>query len=91
MPRYKIADVVFDAKLIYKYTEKLCKNYEYSGEEQPLFTAVITDDDVALEKQKAPEFPEPYLESLALFRKLYHYCTAVKFKWNNFSQQCNNG
>lgn len=73
MPRYKIADVVFDAKLIYKYTEKLCKNYEYNGEEQPLFTAVITDDDVALEKQKAPEFPEPYLESLALFRKLCDY------------------
>ncbi|MBE7083346.1 MAG: hypothetical protein E7373_01930 [Clostridiales bacterium] len=73
MHRYKIADVVFDAKLIYKYTPALCKNYEYSGEEQPVFTAIMTQDDIAYEKALAPEFPEAYLESLALFRKLCDY------------------
>lgn len=74
MIRYKIADVVFDAELIYGYTPRLCKNYEYVGDEKPSFTAVITNEDVAHEKALAPEFPEPYLESLALFRKLCDYC-----------------
>ena len=73
MHRYKIADVVFDAELIYKYTPALCKNYEYSGEEKPAFTAIMTQDDIAYEKALAPEFPEAYLESLALFRKLCDY------------------
>ena len=74
MPRYKIADVVFDAKLLYGYTKKLCLNYEYEGEEQPAFVAVMCDADIAAEKQLAPEFPDAYLESLALFRKLCDYC-----------------
>lgn len=70
MPRYKIADVVFDAKLIYQYTVKLCAGYEYAGDEQPAFSAEVTMDDIMKEKALAPEFPEAYLESLALFRKL---------------------
>ena len=73
MPRYKIADIVFDATVNYAYSQKLCKNYEYSGDEQPAFTAIITMEDIQAEKEKAPEFPEPYLESLALFRKLCDY------------------
>ena len=73
MHRYKIADVVFDAKFLYKYTPVLCKNYEYDGDEQPTFTAIMTEEDIAYEKSLAPEFPEAYLESLALFRKLCDY------------------
>lgn len=74
MPKYKIADVVFEAKLIYGYTERLCKNYEYDGEQPCDFSVVMTNEDVAKEKALAPEFVEPYLESLALFRKLCDYC-----------------
>ena len=29
MPRYKIADIVFDATVNYAYSQKLCKNYEF--------------------------------------------------------------
>lgn len=74
MPRYKIADVVFDAKINYGYTKLLCEKYEYCGEEDVAFATVVTGQDVAKEKALAPEFPEPYLESLALFRKLCDYC-----------------
>ena len=74
MPKYKIADVVFEAKLIYGYTERLCKKYEYDGEQPCDFSVVMTNEDVAKEKALAPEFVEPYLESLALFRKLCDYC-----------------
>ena len=73
MPRYKIAGVVFDAKIRYRYTEKVCKEYEYSGDEQPQFSTVITEEDVAAEKALAENFPDPYLEGLALFRKLCDY------------------
>ena len=74
MPRYKIAGIVFDAKLIYEYTEKLCKNYEYSGDEPVAFCVEITDADIDAELALAPDFPRFYLESLALFRKLCDYC-----------------
>ncbi|MBQ7348634.1 MAG: hypothetical protein IJW47_01425 [Clostridia bacterium] len=74
MPRYKIADVVFDAELIYGYTKKMAERYEYDGQEPPVFTAVITEEDIKAEHNDiTEEFPAPYLESLALFRKLCNY------------------
>lgn len=73
MPRYKVADVIFDAELNYNYTVSLCKNYLYTGDEPSEFTAVVTMDDIKKEKELAPEASDAYLESLALFRKLCHY------------------
>lgn len=78
MPRYKVAGVVFDAVLNYGYTADECKNYLYTGDEQAEFTAVVTLDDIKKEKALAPDFPDFYLESLALFRKLCHYVLAEK-------------
>jgi hypothetical protein len=75
MIRYKIADVVFDAKIKYRYTKELCKDYEYSGDEQPCFVAEVTEEDILHESSLSVEqFPPAYLESLALFRKLCNYC-----------------
>ena len=75
MPRYKIADVVFDAEHIYKYSARICENYLYSGTEQPEFTVNITKDDIAAEKTRegAEQFPDYYVESLTLFRRLCDY------------------
>ena len=76
MPRYKIADVVFDAQIKYGYTARICKPYEYHGGDAPEFTAVVTADDILLERKKSPEgenFPDAYLESLSLFRKLCNH------------------
>ncbi len=73
MIKYKIADLVFEAETKYAYTPKLCKNYEYLGEEPALFSARILEEDIAKERALAPEFPDAYLESLALFRKLCDY------------------
>ncbi len=70
MARYKIADVVFDAKPIYAYTARLCKPYRYDGEEQPEFSIALTEADIAAERAKAPDYPDYYLECLALFRRL---------------------
>ncbi|MBQ3116651.1 MAG: hypothetical protein IJC07_06460 [Clostridia bacterium] len=73
MPRYKIADVVFDAQFIYGYTERLCQKYLYQGDEAPRLLISATLDDIKAEKEKAPEYPDNYLESLAVFRKLCAY------------------
>lgn len=73
MPRYRIADVIFDAELIHLYTEKLCMSYLYMGKEAVDFSVKMTQTDIDYEKSLASEFPEPYLESLALFRKLCNY------------------
>ena len=74
MPKYKIADVVFTVDLIYSYTAKMAKAYEYDGDEQPAFHAVMTEQDIRAEHNDITEqFPAPYLESLALFRKLCNY------------------
>ncbi len=75
MIRYKIADVVFDAKIRYRYTKELCQDYEYCSDEQPAFVAEITEQDILNENALSSEpFPPAYLESLALFRKLCNYC-----------------
>jgi len=76
MPKYKIADVVFQAKLIYPYTEKLCKDYEYFGTEEIAFSVEITKADIDAERIIISEYPDEMLESLALFRKLCEYALA---------------
>ena len=80
MPRYKIADVVFDAEHIYKYSACLCENYRYSGDEKPEFSAIVTQKDIEAEKAQegAEKFPDYYLESLALFRKLCDYVLSCR-------------
>lgn len=75
MPRYKIADVIFDTNHIYGYTENLCRKYLYKGDKPSDFVAEVTEADILCEKEKegAEGFPDAYLESLALFRKLCDY------------------
>ena len=80
MPIYKVADVVFDVKPIYAYTVKLCEKYLYSGEEKPEFTVVMKESDIVAEKMQegAEKFPDYYLESLAVFRKLCDYLLSFR-------------
>lgn len=80
LPRYKIADVVFDANFIYGYTAKLCEKYLYSGDEPTEFSVQITQADIDGEKvfAEAEKFPDYYLESLAVFRKLCNYILAFR-------------
>ena len=70
MLKYKVADVVFEADFIYAYTPNLCKDYLYTGDEPALFKVKVSPEQLAKEKSIAPTYPEAYLESLAVFRKL---------------------
>ena len=71
---------MFAIKPIYKYTAKLCENYLYSGSGEPEFSAVMTENDIAAEKSNASaeNFPDYYLESLAVFRKLCDYILSFR-------------
>lgn len=79
MPKYQIAGTVFDAEVKYPYTLNLCKDYLYQGEKDQEFSVEITSSDIEMERgisskyEVLPDFPDPYLESLALFRKLNDY------------------
>lgn len=83
MPRYKIAGVVFDAQTKYEYNDSLSKDYLYNGDEEPVMCIKVTEQDILREKAEAPTFPDYYLESLALFRKLCEYvlsnCNGIIF------------
>ena len=73
MQKYKIADVVFQTRLMYDYTCKLFSKYEYLGGEAAEFTVEVTAEDVAKEKELAPEFKDDYLENLVVLRRLCDY------------------
>lgn len=74
LTRYKIADVVFDAEFNYEYTADICRDYLYDGVDLPSFSVKITQADIDEEKVgEACKFPDYYLESLAVFRKLCEY------------------
>lgn len=80
MAKYKIADVVLDGKFLYRYTAKLCENYLYDGDEPAELTIESTQADIDAEKAVggAEGFPDAYLESLAVFRKLCAYILMEK-------------
>ncbi len=73
MPRYKIADVVFDAEFLFDYSKDLCKDYEYMGEENAEFSVKMSAQDVLKERPFMQGYPDNFLESIALFRKLCEY------------------
>lgn len=70
MPKYKIADLVFEANTVYEYSHKLCEEYKYGGDLPAQFSITTTREDILSEQAKTTDpCPDPYAESLALFRK----------------------
>lgn len=70
MAYYKFADRVFYLKNKYKYTDRLCADYALDVTEAD-FTVEVTDDEIMAEcVENAASFPAPYLESLAIYRKI---------------------
>ncbi len=71
MPKYKIADVVFETNHVYANTAKYCKDYLYNGNDLPEFRLTITQEDILKEKECETEnFPLFAYECTALHRKL---------------------
>ncbi len=70
--RYKIADVVFDADIKYRYTYDIMK--EYLVDDEPArFSIVLSDEDMAREKELSPhDLTEGMYESTAIYRKFIY-------------------
>ena len=71
MPRYKVADVVYQVNPKYGYILDISKKYEYDGDEEPCFTCVPTKTEI--ESEITDKIPLEVAESLAVFRKLCEY------------------
>ncbi len=75
---YKIADTVVEIRSFYEQVHMLCRDYVWEG--TPELTLEITEEDLALEQEKAKETAKQegrqasaspaYLETLAVYRKL---------------------
>lgn len=71
---YKFADHVVKIDSLHQRVHKQCKNYVC--EEEPEFCITITSKDIQKELEKSKDartFPEDYLETLAVYRKLTEY------------------
>ena len=73
MSRYKIADIVFSVETIYGFTKWLCRDYEYLGQEQDDFFVKVTENDILNEKAKMPDYPDFFIESVFVYRRLCEY------------------
>mgnify|MGYP002625229222 CR=1 FL=1 len=83
--RYKIADIVFDADIRYRYTYNVMKDY-LVDDEPARFSIVVTDEDLENEKKLSPyELSAPYYESTAVYRK---YIYEVLNKYDAFFFHC---
>ncbi len=77
MPRYKIADIVFSVELLYDYTKWLCRDYEYNGDEKDEFKLKVEKEDVLNEMKNLPDFPDYFVESVFVYRKLCEHALEV--------------
>ena len=73
--RCKIADVTFEITHKYKYLAKICEDFICSEKEKAECEISVTPADMEYEKSKAQDgnFPDYYIESLAVFRKICDY------------------
>lgn len=68
--KVKLADLVIEIKNKYAQVAELCKGY-ITDEERVDFTVECTDEEIEAERYDAEQdFPEGYLESLAIYRKI---------------------
>lgn len=82
---YKIADIVFDADIRYRYTYNIMKDY-LVDDEPARFSIVITDEDIAAERALSPhDLSDASYESTAVYRK---YIYEVLDKYDAFFFHC---
>jgi len=76
---YRIADRVFEITTLHEYTHNMCR--AYGTDEKSEYSVIITQDDIdnereqdererSLEGKEKISFPDSYLETLAVYRKM---------------------
>lgn len=78
---FKFADIIVGIKSVYDEVHEMCRDYLMEGTVMPEMVVETTDEDIALESKLSDDerafeglppyqFPAPYLESLAVYRKM---------------------
>lgn len=67
----ELAGYVFSVEHYYPYVQQLCRDYMCAEDGEPV---CVTREDIKKEQRDGGNFPDAYLESLALYRKL---CTCL--------------
>lgn len=79
--KYRIADAVVQIDSVYPQIHAKCAQYVYEGEESPAILVQTNPEDIALEQERsdqeaqregipAERYDAPYLETLAVYRKM---------------------
>lgn len=67
---YRFADRIFEIKNKYGYFERFAADYAVN-EQEPDFVIEVSDEEIMAESEgDAAKFPPPYLESLAVYRRI---------------------
>lgn len=69
MGKYLIADIVWDIRYKYPALKNFLIEYEYTGDKNASDIIEVTDDEILAEGGEI-DFPKPYLEHLAIYRKI---------------------
>ena len=70
--RYKIAEIVFEADIRYRFTYNVMKDY-LVDDEPARFSIVISDEDIEKEKNLSPyDLNDASYESTAVYRKFIY-------------------
>ncbi len=70
MATYKIADFIVELKNKYDYTDKLCKNYLYDGDDAPDFSVSVTEEEIEKELSVNDITDRGYAESVCIYRRI---------------------
>lgn len=77
--KYEIADTIFDIQCNFAYTQNQCKPYIYTGDKKTECVIKITQEDIKNENvSPIQNFPDYYLESLAVERKIGNFIAENK-------------
>ena len=70
MAVYKIADFIVELKNKYEYTDRICGDYRYDGDEKPEFVISTTEGEIDAELKINAITDRGYAESVCLYRQL---------------------
>lgn len=76
MPRYRIADFLFEIEPRYPLLASVCEKYLDTTEKTPDCTVCVTDEDIAAVTALPEGYSEAYGESLSACRAVCDYATA---------------
>lgn len=72
---YRIAEKNIGIDSLFDEVHALCRDYRTEGEAE--LSVTVTPEDIALEREKADgAYPDAYLETLAVYRKIAEACPA---------------